>query len=83
MKRRLIADVAVLVEFPDALVVSGSGRDLAVSHKFFAGNCKRTVKTIALPLDKERRKQADMSCQYTVIFAHPFDQTTIGGQFYC
>ena len=56
----LITDVAVVVQLPDAFVVSRYRCDLAMRHQLPPGDGKRAGEIVALPLDKECRKQTDM-----------------------
>src|ERR1700744_6407428 len=78
---RLISDVAVVIQLPDTFMVSSYRCDLAMGHEFPPGNWKRTDEVVALPLNKQRGKQADMRSHEAVITAHPFEQFAIIGQF--
>ena len=77
----LVSDVAVIVQLPDTFMISSNGCDLAMRHQFPAGNRKWADKTVTLPLDKERGKQADMRCQKPVIATHAFEQPAMISKF--
>ena len=78
---RLVADVAIVVQLPDAFVVSCNRCDFAMGHQVSPGDRKRTDKVVTLPLDKQRSKQADVGSHKAVIATHPFEQLTVIGQF--
>ncbi|MDN5283930.1 MAG: hypothetical protein JWR38_204 [Mucilaginibacter sp.] len=76
----LIADITILIQFPDAFVVSGNRRDLGKRHERFTGHIERANETIALPANEQAGKQAKMGWQQPVILFHPYKQDGIGGQ---
>lgn len=61
-------------------MVSGNGRDPAISHQCFPRDGKRDLKTAALPADKQPGKQADVCGQHPAICTHPFDPATIAAK---
>ena len=57
----LVFDVAQLVQFFHALVVSGFGTDLTDSHNLAAGNADRVLEAIDVPILKECYVETDVS----------------------